>query len=146
MRHTFRAMALIGTSAAVVAAGLSAAEASAAPVVNFQVEQVLFTGDPWPVSYEAFSASTARPGVARVTVTKLCNSFNRSLCLDYTRGATVSWWNTSTGATGASVIPDGAAPGSSVELTTGPGTVAVRTTSASAANTIIPGIGWMRVT
>lgn len=128
-------------AAAAVPIGTAPGTAAAAPVTGFQVEHVLLTGDPWPVSYQSYTATTSAPGVARVSLMRSCNALNRPLCLHITRGAQISWLNTSNGRSGTARIPDGSLPGAHQDIRTGPGMVTAYVTSASAPATVIPGFG-----
>lgn len=142
---TMTAIGVAGAGAALAATTILAAPAQAAPVTSFQVEQVLLTGDPWPVSTLTYTATTVAPGVARVTVTSVCNSFNRPLCLDYSIGGTISWLNTSTGRTGRAVLPSDSMTGSHVDLHTGRGFVTATITSSGSSVTVIPAVGGFAV-
>ncbi|GAB16841.1 hypothetical protein GOEFS_015_00380 [Gordonia effusa NBRC 100432] len=146
MPRNIRALTVGGLASVGVAALLSAAPtpAVAAPVTSFQVEQTVLTGAPWPVSNQTFRATTARPGVARVSVATSCNTLNRRLCMHYTQGGHIVWLNTSTGRTGTATIPAGARPGTSVNIATGSGQIAAYISAVSGA-TIVPGAGVFRV-
>ncbi|MFM9376016.1 hypothetical protein [Gordonia sp. VNK21] len=138
-----RTAAGLGVCAAALApagalAGAASADTGRQPLA---IEQTLFTGDPWPVSYQTYSVSTAAPGTARVTVDRQCNSFNRGLCLHYTRGGSIFWLNTADGRTGRAAIADGADPGSSTLIRTGRGAVLFTITSGGAPTTLVPAGG-----
>ncbi len=127
---------VLGTAAAVVGAGA----AVAAPVPRpLPVTQFVVTGDPWPFSVETFSTAPAAAGHTRVFADPMCNAFTRTLCLGYTKGASISWVNLATGRSGQAGIPDSAAPGSSVDIATGSGPVAFRV--GSVRDTVVPAVG-----
>ncbi|MEH3156861.1 MAG: hypothetical protein PGN29_16570 [Gordonia paraffinivorans] len=129
-------LGVLGATAVVAGTG----PAAAAPVPRpLPVTQFVVTGDPWPFSVETFSTAPAGAGHTRVVADPLCNAFNRSLCLGYTKGASISWVNLTTGRSGLATIPDTAVPGSSVDIATGSGPVAFRV--GSVRDTIVPAVG-----
>lgn len=139
--HTGRALVaasfcVLGTAAVVAGAGSAAATPVPRPL---PVTQFVVTGDPWPFSVETFSTTPAGIGHTRVFADPLCNAFTRTLCLGYTKGASVSWINLATGRSGQATIPDTAAPGSYVDIATGSGPVAFRV--GSVRDTVVPAVG-----
>jgi hypothetical protein len=129
-------LGVIGAATAVATAGPAAAAPAPRPL---PVTQFVVTGEPWPFGVETFSTAPAGAGHTRVVADPLCNAFNRSLCLPYTKGASISWVNVTTGRTGQATISDSAAPGSSVDVATGSGPVAFRV--GSVRDTVVPAVG-----
>lgn len=136
------ALAAIGVGIGMGAGTVSATPSvTPAPPASFQIDHTVFLGDPFPFATTKLAANTAAPGVARVVVSSMCNTLNRSLCLDWHRGGVVQWHNFANGRSGTATIvddPNVREPNPGVDIATGPGFV---TATFTGSYTMIPGLG-----
>lgn len=118
IRHRLiAALAAAGLATAGTAAATSPAHAAPSASIT---STYLWLADPFPFGSETVHITVEKPGVLRLTLSKMCSSINPPVCAGFSLPMNVAWLNTVTGQSGSVVVPQ-----KGLRVTTGRGTIAL---------------------